>query len=149
MHQRDQETVQFHPLLGTTEVVRHKPFNAIEVVLEGLDLRAMLATFPDPMKKLVFPDECPATDKDKIRSNLPVVDPESIWIDKDDFVETDWSCTETPTVNLLHSAACPNFTYTKRTVEPNSSNLNQRTEYSKFGDEDTHVCFLGKESCES
>lgn len=147
MHQRDQETTQFNPLLGTTEVIRHKPFHAIEVVLKGLDLRSMLATFPEPVKKAIFPDECPELDKDKVW-NLPVIDPESIWVDKDDFVELDWCPSGTPKVNLLPSAACPNFTYFKRTVEPDPSQSNQRTEYSKFGNEDTHVCLLGKEHCE-
>jgi RNA pol II promoter Fmp27 protein domain len=145
MHQRDQESTQYNPLLDATEVVHHKVFNAAEVVLRGLDLRAMLATFADPVKNIVFPEPCAGMSQDRIRTNLPVTDSESIWIDNDDFIEIDWRTSDLPKVNLLRTATCPHFTYFKRSVEKDYKDPHQRTEYSKFDTEDTHVCLLGKE----
>jgi len=148
MHQRDQESTQFNPLLGTSEVVRHKSLHHVEVVLRGLNLRAMLGTFQDPVKQVVLPDPPEeGTSSNKFGSNLPVADPDSMWVDKDDFVELDWSSDDTPVVNLLHAAECPHFVYTKRSVEKQNAKLHQRTVFSKFGNEDTHNCYLGKEPC--
>jgi len=143
MHQRDEETTQFNPSLGTSEVVRHKSLHHVEVVLRGLHLRAMLGTFQDPVKKVVLPDPPEeGASGNKFRSNLPKADPDSMWVDKDDFVELDWSSRDMPVVNLLRAAECPHFVYTKCPVEKQN---HQRTLFSKFGNEDTHSCYLGKE----
>lgn len=146
LHQRDEESTQFNPSLGTSEVVRHKSLHNVEVVLRGLNLRAMLGTFQDPVKKLVLPDPPEeGTDDDGFHSNLPTTDPGSIWFDEDDFVELDWSSRDTPVVNLLHAAECPHFVYTKCPVEKQNAKVHKLTVFSKFGDEDTHSCYLGKE----
>lgn len=148
MHQRDEESTQFNPSLGTSEVVRHKSLHRVEVVLRGLHLRAMLGTFQDYVKKIVLPDlpeEGTATNN--FRSNLPATMPDSIWFDKDDFVELDWSSRDVPVVNLLRAAECPHFVYTKCPVEQRNAEVHQRTVFSKFGNEDTHSCYLGKERC--
>ena len=148
MHQRDQESTQFNPLLGTSEVIRHKALHHAEVVLRGLHLRAMLGTFQDPVKQIVLPDSPEeGASSNKFGSNLPAADPDSMWVDKDDFVELDWSSHDMPVVNLLHAAECPHFVYTKRSVEKQNAKLHQRTLFSKFGNEDTHDCYLGKEPC--
>lgn len=148
MHQRDEESTQFNPSLGTSEVVRHKSLHDVEVVLRGLHLRAILGTFQDPVKKLVFPDPPEeGTNANKFRLNLPAVNPGSIWFDKDDFVELDWSSRDMPVVNLLHAAECPHFVYTKCPVEKQNTEVHKRTVFSKFGDEDTHSCYFGKEPC--
>lgn len=146
MHQRDEESSQFNPSLGTSEVVRHKFLHNVEVVLRGLHLRAMLGTFQDPVKQLVLPDPPEeGTSSNKFRPNLPTANPDSIWFDEDDFVELDWSSRETPVVNLLHAAECPHFVYTKCPVEKQNAKVHKRTVFSKFGNEDTHSCYLGKE----
>lgn len=148
LHQRDEESSQFNPSLGTSEVVRHKSLHRVEVVLRGLHLRAMLGTFPDPVKKIVLPDPPEeGTTANKCRSNLPAAEPDSIWFDKDDFVELDWSSRDVPVVNLLRAAECPHFVYTKCPVEQQSGKVHQRTVFSKFDHEDTHVCYLDKEQC--
>jgi len=146
VHQRDEESTQFNPSLGTSEVVRHKSLHRAEVVLRGLHLRAMVGTFQDPVKKIVLPDPAEeGTASNKFRSNLPVTKPGSIWFDKDDFVELDWSSRDVPVVNLLHAAECPHFVYSKCPVEKQSAKVHHRTVFSKFDNEDTHVCYLGKE----
>ena len=146
IHQRDEESSQFNPSLGTSEVVRNKSLHNAEVVLRGLHLRAMLATFQDPVKNLVLPDQPEeGTSSNKFRSNLPATNPDSIWFDEDDFVELDWASRDTPVVNLLHAAECPHFVYTKCPVEKQNAKVHKRTVFSKFGNEDTHTCYLGKE----
>jgi hypothetical protein len=148
MHQRDQESTQFNPLLGTSEVVRHKSLHHVEVVLRGLHLRAILGTFQDPVKQIVLPEPPEeGTSSNAFHSNLPAADPDSIWVDKDDFVELDWSSQDVPVVNLLRAAECPHFVYTKCPVETQNAKVHQRTLFSKFGNEDTHSCYLGKEPC--
>ena len=146
MHQRDEESTQFNPSLGASEVVRHKSLHNVEVVLRGLDLRAMLGTFQDPVKKVVLPDPPEGeTSDDKFRSTLPTASPNSIWFDEDDFVELDWTSRDKPVVNLLRAAECPHFMYSKCPVEKQNAQVHQRTVFSKFGDEPTHTCYLGKE----
>ena len=149
LHQRDEESTQFNPSLGTSDVVRHKSLHHVEVVLRGLHLRAMLGTFQDPVKKIVLPDPLEeGASSNKFRSNLPAADPDSIWFDKDDFVELDWSSRNVPVVNLLRAAECPHFVYSKCPVEKQNAKVHQQTVFSKFGNEDTHSCYLGKEPCE-
>jgi hypothetical protein len=147
MHQRDEESTQFNPMLGTSEVVRHKSLHHVEVVLRGLHLRAMVGTFQDPVKQVVLPDPPEGGASSDAFSNLPAADPDSMWVDKDDFVELDWSSSEVPVVNLLRAAECPHFVYTKRPVEAQNAKIRPRTVFSKFGKEDTHNCYLGKEPC--
>ena len=108
----------------------------------------MLGTFQDPVKKVVLPDppEEVATGS-KFRSNLPVAEHDSIWFDEDDFVELDWSPSNVPVVNLLRAAECPHFVYSKCPVEKQNAKIHQQTVFSKFGNEDTHSCYLGKEPC--
>lgn len=146
MHQRDQEVIVPGLLPGSIKVSRHKKFYAAEVVLKGLDLRALLATFMEPLKQAVPVSSPSHRSNYRARDNLPSTDPGSIWIDGDDFVETDWTSTVPPTVHLLPVAACPSFTYIKRDFSASDNNL-EHLERSKFGSEDTHVCLLGKEEC--
>jgi hypothetical protein len=148
MHQRDQEVIVPGLVPGSVKVSRHKKFYAAEVVLKGLDLRALLATFAEPLKQDVPVSSPPHRSNYRARQNMPSTDPGSIWIDGDDFVETDWTSSVCPTVHLLPIAACPSFTYIKR--EFNAPDQGQEhLERSKFGTEDTHVCLLGKEESDS
>lgn len=145
MHQRAQETTITTPD-GKTKTTMHKPFSAIEVVLKGLELRVLLAIFSETLKQSV-PLECsPIGSAYRNRENIPVIEPNSPWIDLDDFVETDWSSSGIPILHLLPVVSCPRFTYFRRAT-PASANEN-RVEVSKFDNEDTHMCLLGSESCE-
>ncbi|OBZ70457.1 hypothetical protein A0H81_09961 [Grifola frondosa] len=143
MHQRDQETSRM--TLGGVKTIHHKPFYAVEVVMKGLDLRAMLAVFLEPLKESVAAESPSFVGEYRTRHDLHPVDLGSPWIDLDDFVDNDWLPSTEPTVHLLPAASCPRFTYFKRTVDRDPSAPESQTECSKFGAEDTHVCFLGKE----
>ncbi|KAF4601061.1 hypothetical protein EYR38_005710 [Pleurotus pulmonarius] len=140
MHQRDQETITQGRNPQTTKASRHKSFYAAEVVLKGLDLRTVLATFDEPLKQAV-PVTCPPQRSNYRSRRLPAVDPASSWLDDDDFIELDWIPCTRPTVHLLPILSCPRFNYCKRQPSPQSN----RIQRSKFGDESSHTCMLGKE----
>lgn len=141
MHQRDQESIVPGRVPDAIKIVRHKPFYAAEVVLNGLDLRAMVAIFSEPLKQSVDVTSSGQPNNYRTRKDLPTIDPSSSWFDLDDFVEADWLPSTTPTVNLLPAVACSRLTYFKRNSE-------SPVVTSKFGGEDSHSCFLGKEKCE-
>lgn len=144
MHQRAQETTITSPD-GKTKTTMHKPFSAVEVVLKGLELRALLAIYSEPLKQVV-PLECsPIGSAYRNRDNIPVIEPDSPWIDLDDFVETDWSAPGIPILHLLPVVSCPRFTYFRHASK--AAENENRIEISKFDNEDTHVCFLGTEAC--
>lgn len=143
MHQRDEESTVPGLFPNTSKVIRRKPLYAAEVVLKGLDLRAMLATFDEPLRPKVQMTAPPQRSNYRAHQDLPITDPSSHWSDKDDFVETDWVPSMTPKLHLLPVVSCPHFTYFKR----NSAAPGNTTEASKFGVEQSHTCLLGKEPC--
>lgn len=143
MHQRDQETTVPGLLPGSTKILRRKPFYAAELVMKGLDLRAILATFTEPLKQHVTMSAPPERSNYRARKDLPTTDPSSKWYNPDDFVETDWSPSSTPSLHVLPIATSARFMYFKR----NSSVLEDTSQSSKFGNEDSHQCLLGKEPC--
>ncbi|KAJ2930173.1 hypothetical protein H1R20_g6917, partial [Candolleomyces eurysporus] len=140
MHQREEETTVPGPIPGTTRVLRRKPFYAVEFVMKGLDLRALLATFPDPVKKDV-PIAAPQQRSNyRKHSDLPNTPPTSPWHDPNDFVELGWRSSSIPVLHLLPAATIPRFVYFKRI-----SSTHARGESNKFGSEDSHICLLDKE----
>ncbi|KAG8218593.1 hypothetical protein J3R82DRAFT_4234 [Butyriboletus roseoflavus] len=140
MHQRDQETIAPGKVPDSIQVVRHKPFYAAEVVLRDVDLRAMLAVFPEPLKKSVPLSGDPDNSNKNQASSSPGIPPS--WFDSDDFVETDWSPAHNlPEIQLFPVLSCPKVTYLKK----NSHVTAIQAENSKFGDEDTHSCLIGSE----
>ncbi|KAL0070669.1 Protein SABRE [Marasmius tenuissimus] len=144
MHQRDQETVVIDAEATSTKATRRKPFYAAELIMKGLDLRAILTTFSEPMKSEIDITIPAHKSNYRTRADLPTADHSSPWHDSDDFVEIDWcppANSEPPSFHILPVASCPRFTYFKR----NSAISGDPNQRSKFGDEDTHRCLLGKE----
>jgi hypothetical protein len=149
LHQREEETT----IPGTQGVaartIRRKPFDAVEAVLKGLDLRAMLAIFAEPLKRTVPLDSSAHSSAYRSHDDIPVTELDSPWVDFDDFVEADWIHTDPQTVHILPAASCPQFTYFKRANDsPVSNKPRTRPEGTKFGEEDTHVCLQGTGACE-
>lgn len=143
MHQRAQESTITTPT-GVVKTVIHKPFYAVEVVMADLDLRALMALFSDPLKQHVPIDAARLEDCYRTREDIPEVGIDSPWADLDDFKDPDWTPTSTPLLHVLPMVSCPRFTYFKRTY---AAATKDRVELTKFGDEPTHTCFLGKEPC--
>ncbi|KAF5387705.1 hypothetical protein D9615_000498 [Tricholomella constricta] len=140
MHQRDEESVVPGLLPDTTKVLRRKPVYAAEVSLKGVDLRALLAIFKDPLRKAVEMIAPPQRSNYRAHQDLPSTPSVSIWYDTSDFIEIDWSPAAEPSLHLLPVMSCPQFTYFKRnSVVPKNSTL-----ASKFGLEGSHSCLLGK-----
>ncbi|OCH92936.1 hypothetical protein OBBRIDRAFT_802282 [Obba rivulosa] len=146
LHQRDQESTR--TTHSRVKTIHHKPFYAIEVVIKGLDLRALLAVFSDPLKQTVSElTETPSsTSSYRKRSGLTPVDIGSPWVDLEDYTEGTWTNSSTPDVYVLPMTACPQFTYVKRAVDANANSPSLPVERTKFGSEDTHLCYLGKEA---
>lgn len=144
MHQRDTATTELTD--GGTKTVHNKPFYAIEVVLKGLDLRAMLAVFSDPLKQCTPVENSPFVSNYRTRNELPSIPLHSSWVDMDDFAFDDTEGTVVPEVHLLPAVSCPRFTYFKQ-YDDDLDRQDQPASHSKFGAEDTHVCFIGKEPC--
>lgn len=143
LHQRDEESTVPGPIPNTTRVVRKKPFYAAEVIMKGIELRAMLAIFSEPMKQNADMTAPPQRSNYRKHSGLPVTSPSSIWYDLDDFVELNWSLPKNPPqLHLVPLAGCPHFTYFKR-----NEALSGSPQTSKFGSEHSHNCLLGKEPC--
>ncbi|EJD01130.1 uncharacterized protein FOMMEDRAFT_125792 [Fomitiporia mediterranea MF3/22] len=147
MHQREQEATVTGIVLNTTKKIRHKPFYAAEVKLIDAQMRAILATFVDPSKRLVDDQDALGESKYRdVRSDESVSKLRGFWFDLDDFVETDWKPTEeNPRCHMIPIASCPRFTYFKRASRPHHDSHQRTLESSRFGNEDTHVCLMGKE----
>ena len=143
LHQREEEAT----VPNSDKVIHHKPFYAAEVKLVGLQLRTILAAFSDPLKQQVLMDSSPfqnrfAFSKDDILGDVP-----GDWIDMCDFKEIDWTPEDPePMISIHPIASCPRFSYFRRSGENRGRNS---VEQSRFGDESTHVCMMGKEPCES
>jgi RNA pol II promoter Fmp27 protein domain len=143
MHQREEEKIGSGFLPDTTKVTHHKPFYAAEVILKGIDMRAMLATFDEDPRQAVQMTASAQRSNYRAHKDLPTTEFSSAWHDTDDFIETDWSSSDNPSLHLLPVATCPHFTYFKR----NSATLENTAQRSKFGIEKSHTCLLGEEPC--
>jgi RNA pol II promoter Fmp27 protein domain len=123
--------------------VRRKPFYAAEVIMRGIELRAMLATFPEPLKQDVQITASAQRSNYRKHTDLSITASTSTWYDLEDFVELDWLSSSPPILNLLPLATFPHFTYFKRNTSPPGV----LPQPSKFGSEHSHICLLGKEQC--
>lgn len=146
MHQRDQESIVPGKEPDSIKVVRHKPFYAAEVILVGMDLRTLLAIFQEPLKKKVPVASTEQSSNYRTRNlDLPQISSTSSWFDIQDYSDIDWDHSILPKLHLLPIAACPRFTYIKR----NNNSVHAAIANTKFGNEDTHTCLLGGESCKT
>ncbi len=143
MHQREEESLVPGPLPNTTRTIRRKPFYAAELVMKGLELRALLAIFSESLKCTIGFTAPAQRSNYRQHDNLPVIPPHSIWYDLDDFVELDWGPKDQPTLHLLPAVTCPHFTYFKQ----NTALFANQPQSSKFGSEHSHTCLLGQEPC--
>lgn len=146
MHQREEETSIKQQEAVEPKVIRHKPFSAIDVVITGIDLRALFAVFPEPEKKS-FPLKGSLPSMTRFWECLDPTPLSSSWVDIDDFMEVDWLPNDKPSLYLHEAAHCPRFVYLKRTPRTGTSQDGYYAGRSqtKFGDEATHVCLMGKE----
>ncbi|PPQ99072.1 hypothetical protein CVT24_003632 [Panaeolus cyanescens] len=141
LHQREEDLRGAEVVPDDRNTVRKKNMYAAEVVTQGLELRALLATFSEPLKKSVEINETPQRSNYRKHTGLPNIASDSVWRDLEDFVELDWTPPSIPVLHALPLASCPHFTYCKR----NTALPGNQTKISKFGTEHSHICLLGKE----
>ena len=159
LHQREEEVTVAGSEPGSHKKVQHKRFYAVEVKLVEIRLRAMLAAFNEPSKSLIdFGEQLEEGPYKDLKSEEEESETQSSWFDLEDFVETDWRPPEgNPAVHSMQVASCPRFNYFKRAGGKRSLSAEEHThshghshgEKSRFGYEDTHVCLMGRDSCES
>lgn len=142
LHQRAQETT-ITTAKGVKTVV-HKKFYAVEVVMIETEMRALMAIFSDSLKQHVPIEASHMESTYRTRQDIPTIDMNSPWADMDDFRDSDWNPPSTPVLHALPMVSCPRFTYFKRLF---ASATQDKVESTKFGEENSHVCFLGKEPC--
>ncbi|KIJ56610.1 hypothetical protein M422DRAFT_218123 [Sphaerobolus stellatus SS14] len=147
MHQREEEWTILSPESGEYKKVKRKPFSAVDVVITGLDLRALFAVFLEP-GKMSFPLQDAFPGSRRFWEDLTPLPMSSEWIDPDDFVELDWIPLDgEPNLYMNQAVHCPRFVYFKRASQFDVAVGDGATPHtrSKFGEEDTHVCLMGKE----
>lgn len=145
MHQRYEESTTMTPLGKKT--THHKPFYVAEVAMKGLDLRTLLAIFPEPLKQSVVVDSSLHGDDYRSRNVFIPVELDSEWFDMDDYAEPGCSPSSQPTLHLLPTLSCPRFNYFMHDKHHDPRAYGVPTTVSKFGDEDTHLCLLGQGPC--
>lgn len=154
LHQREEEFTAAGSEPGTQKKAQHKSFYAIEVKLAEIRLRAMFAAFNEPSRSLIdFGEDVEETFYKDIKPEEEGTEAQSAWFNLDDFVETDWRPPGIePAFYSMQVASCPRFTYFKRAGEnrgrSEGEGLNGHSGKSRFGNEDTHVCLIGRETCE-
>uniref|UniRef100_V5EIZ2 Golgi-body localization protein domain-containing protein n=2 Tax=Kalmanozyma brasiliensis (strain GHG001) TaxID=1365824 RepID=V5EIZ2_KALBG len=173
MHQRQQETVKERPELGEPRIVFHKPFYEAEMTCDEIDLRAMAARLRDEtgMPEAAEDQEIGEDAFDEIFAEDSIVsDDELVWIDMNDFVEIDSAAIkeDSPQVRLFPALVCPQFNYYRKKDSElehiagekehiireegkrrsddsqDRESILRRLERSKFGNEHTHTCMVGK-----
>lgn len=156
MHQREQEGTIPDVARHTLKKIRHKPFYAAEVKLSGLQVQAVLATFQDQLKCAIEMGGQQRENRFANAEAFPFDQTQRKWIDRDDFEEIDWTpADENSSLHMFPIGSCPRFSYFRRSsgklqqAVTSSKTTQTIVERSRFGDEDTHVCLMGKEPCKS
>jgi Fmp27, WPPW motif-containing RBG unit len=147
MHQREEETYLNQREGDEHKIIRHKPFSAVDVVITGIDLRALFAVFAEPQKKNIsLKESLPSVTR--FWDDLDPIPLSSTWLDIDDFKEIDWLPSDKePSLYLHETAHCPRFVYFKRTPRTafQRDGCGTGRSNTKFGEEETHKCLMGKE----
>lgn len=150
LHQCEQAVKEVDSVTGVIKTTTHKPFSAVRVTAQKLQLQAVSALFADPHKALVPLFQAkPATTDHASPSSFPghaceLLD--SRWVDLDDFNETNWTPSdEHPRIWMFQAALCPTFVYSRQLSALNPSGTAGVVEGTKFGDEDTHICDQAQE----
>lgn len=140
-HQRDEEARVVGSGNQAAKSLRRKAFCAAEVVLKGIDLRVLVATFTEPEKKTIRMMADTQRSNYRERTDLPKTAFDYPWYDPTDYIELDWSPADLPKLHILPIGTCPYFAYFKR----NTAFANGEKRSSKFGLENSHTCLLNTE----
>lgn len=148
-HQRMQETRQWNKELGNVKVITHKPFYAVDVLLDQIQIVGVVADFEETTP-LVPEDEPrpPPTEQHPKASELPPDQRE--WFNSFDFIDADRKPFDRdPRMEIVDLGDCPHVSLSRRVrcrrtmPDHDDDTFTNDMEASKFGHEKTHVCYLG------
>lgn len=160
LHQRSQEESVYKPEMKMRRKRMRKAFYQAEVDCEGVDLRVIEGVFNEPELKVVL-----RMDEDEdVNADSPSEDDLTIsyddleWHDRVDFLDLFSTLLDlTPRIRVLRCLTCPRFTYYRQPPnrmrlpgsysnrETDSSEIREEEDmHTKFGQEDSHTCFIGQ-----
>lgn len=155
VHQRRQERIVKHEKLGRTQVLPHKPFYAVDLLLDSVTAKLIQADFLDMAS--VNREEQEGTDAEEgmpFARNLP--EDQKAWYNFFDYIDADRKPFDmNPRVMVTDFADCPHIYWSKRVKafaitsdDDDESNLFRAgrpdIESSKFGREESHICYMSE-----
>jgi hypothetical protein len=153
LHQRRQERIVKNEQLGRTNVVAHKPFYAINLILDEIQARLIQADFLDiAMHKHEDQDTVEEEEKMVPADQLPA--DQKIWYNFQDFIDADRKpFDQNPKMLVTELADCPHILWSKRVKavqisrdDEDESSLfkvgRPDIESTKFGRELSHICYM-------
>lgn len=157
-HMRKQEKQEHHKKLKRDKVITHKAFCAADLILEDIEVKGIRAEFHELPKHLarrpsdessIASDESNSEDGSIKYVKASYLGPdEKAWFNLYDFIDADKRPFDhDPKIELLDIADCPEVFYSLRNkvrTTPLQKDEESELEMSKFGDEKTHICYLGE-----
>lgn len=145
--QRLQTRISTNEHLGRTKHVPHRPFYAVGLHIDGLDLRCFSTAF---VRAPAIP-RFGGLNADSSQGRQF----DETWFSPHDYVDAGSGSSAPadtiPQTQLFQVASVESFTYTRQTESQARSKLGpaQDEEKTKFGDEPTHQCIHGQNQSES
>jgi hypothetical protein len=158
-HQRKEEIQQRHEKLNREKVVSHKAFAAADLILEDIQVKGIRAEFQELPKHLARrpSDDDSISESDEASHENSSIDyvrasalgpAEKAWFNLFDFIDADKRPLDhDPKIELVNVADCPEvFFALRRKARTTPLQKGQKSDLgmSKFGDEKTHICYLGE-----
>ena len=153
LHQRRQERIVKNEKLGRTNVVAHKPFYAINLILDEVQARLIQADFLD-IAMHAREDHDTVEEESKMVPADQLPDAQKIWYNFQDFVDADRKPFDrNPKMLVTELADCPHILWSKRVKavqisrdDEDESSLfkvgRPDIESTKFGREESHICYM-------
>ena len=153
LHQRRQERIVKNDKLGRTNVVAHKPFYAINLMLDNVQARLIQADFLDVATNRPEDSEA-ANEEEKMVFANSLPDDQKMWYNFFDFIDADRKpFDQNPKVLVTELADCPHIFWSKRVKavqisrdDEDESSLfkvgRPDIESTKFGRELSHICYM-------
>lgn len=156
LHQRRQERIVRHEKLGRTQVLPHKPFYAVDVLLDDVIAKGVIAEFVEDRNEATA--DTATLNGDQVPAMTHVSDmPQNkrAWYNFFDYIDADRRPFDhDPRVQIVDLAECPQFFFSKRNkarmtspsddddLDTDQQHLDVET--TKFDQEKTHICYLDK-----
>ena len=158
IHQRKEEKQQSHKKLKRDKVVSHKAFYAADLILEDIEVKGIRAEFhelPSHLARRSSDDSSIPSDHDPHRegpieyTKASELGPgDKAWFNLYDFIDADKRPFDhDPKIELVNVADCPEVFYSLRKkvrTAPLQEGQTSELGMSKFGDEKSHICYLGE-----